>query len=229
MRRSDASGLGRRGPAAAGFRAGVPFAFAAFVLALSFGAVARDIGFPPAAAIAMSALVHAGSGQFAALGVLAAGGGTPAAVGAAALMNSRFIPMGFAIGPSLHGGRWRRALEGQAVISTSWALADRRDGTFDRSFLFGCTSVQYAAWIAGTAVGAFGPAVDPRALGLDAVLPAFFLALLAGHADSAPRRTAALAGAALALALVPVAPAGVPVLAAACVALAWLRPSGRQR
>lgn len=219
----------RRSGAAAGGRAGLPFAAAAFLLAASFGAVARDVGFPPAAALAMSAVVHAGSGQFAALGVLAAGGGLPAAVGAAALMNGRFIPMGFALAPSLRGGRLRRVVEAQAVIDTSWALAARDDGTFDREFLLGCTAVQYAAWVAGTAAGAWAPAFDPEALGLDAVLPAFFLALLIGQARTPVQRGVAVAGAAIALALVPAVPPGVPVLAAAAAAMAGLRRRGPER
>lgn len=206
-----------------GVRAGAPFAGAAFVLSLSFGVVAVAAGFSPFAAIIMSVVVFAGSAQFASVGILAAGGGLGAAVGAAALVNSRFVPMGFAVAPSLRGGRARRAVEGQAVVDTSWAMAARGDGTFDREYLFGHTGVQYVAWVAGTAVGVLVPDLDVRALGLDAIFPAFFLTLLYAEVRDRRKLGVAAAGAAIALLLVPVTPPGVPVLIAGTVALVGLR------
>lgn len=208
-----------------GARAGLPYAGASGVLALSFGVVATDAGFPALAAVVMSAVVFAGSAQFAAVAILTAGGGVGAAVGAAALMSSRFVPMGFALGPSLCGSRLQRALEGQAVVDSSWAMAARGDGGFDRLYLFGHTGVQYLAWVLGTVAGVVSPSLDARALGLDAVFPAFFLAILANELRDRRRLGVAGAGAALALLLVPVTPPGVPVLVASAAALVGLRRS----
>ena len=205
-----------------GVRDGIPFAAGSFVLAVSLGVVAVDLGLSAVAAVVMSAVVFAGSAQFAAVGILAAGGGIGAAVGAAALMNSRFVPMGFAIGPSLRGSRGRRAVEGQAIVDSSW-MAGRGDGTFDRTYLFGHTGVQYVGWVLGTAAGVVVPSLDARALGLDAVFPAFFLTLLGAELKDGRRVGVALGGAALALLLVPVAPPGLPVLLAATAALVGLR------
>ncbi len=185
--------------------------------------VARAAGFPPLAAVVMSAVVFAGSAQFAAVGILAAGGGVGAAVGAAALMNSRFVPMGFAIGPSLRGGRLRRAVEGQPVVDSSWTMAARGDGAFDRTYLFGHSGVQYVAWVAGTTVGVLVPGLDARALGLDAVFPTFFLALLVGELRDRRRVLVAALAAGLALSLMPLTPPGVPVLVAGAAALLGLR------
>ena len=209
-----------------GVRAGLPYALASGVLALSFGVVATDLGFPAVATVVMSAVVFAGSAQFAAVAILAAGGGVAAAVGAAALMSSRFVPMGFALGPSLRGSRLRRAVEGQAVVDSSWAMAARGDGSFDRTYLFGHTGVQYVAWVLGTVAGVVSPSLDARALGLDAVFPAFFLAILAAELRDRRRVGVAGAGALVALLLVPVAPPGVPVLAASAAALVGLRQGG---
>jgi 4-azaleucine resistance transporter AzlC len=209
----------------AGLRAGAPFAVAGFLLSLSFGVLAREIGMPTLAVIVMSVVVFAGSAQFAAIAILGAGGGVGAAVAAAAMMNSRFLAMGIALGPSLPGGPWRRAAQGQAVVDSSWAMSAEGDGTFDRVFLFGATAVQYVTWQAGTIVGALGGNVigDPDKLGLDAVYPAFFLALLIVEVRRPRAGGVALAGAAIALALISVAPAGVPVLAASAAALVGLR------
>jgi len=183
-----------------------------------FGIVAADEEFPPAAAIAMS-VVYAASAQFAAVGILAAGGGVAAAVVAATLVNARFVPMGFAIGPSLRGSRLRRAVEGQAVVDSAWTMASRGDGTYDREHLFGHSGVQYAAWLLGTVVGVFLPALDTRTLGLDAVFPAFFVALLMSEVRDRRRLGVALLGAALTLLLIPFTAAGVPVLVASSAAL----------
>ena len=209
-----------------GLRDGLPFAAAGGVLALSFGAVAVDLGLPRIPIVVMSAIVFAGSGQFASVGILAAGGGLGAAVGAAALVSSRFLPMGVALAPSLRGGRLRRAVEGQAVVDSSWAMSLRGDGAFDREYLFGHTAVQYVAWVLGTLVGVLISGVDARALGLDAVFPAFFLALLVSELRSGRRDRlgVALVAAFVALVAVPVLPPGGPVLLAACAALYGLRP-----
>jgi 4-azaleucine resistance transporter AzlC len=207
-----------------GVRAGIPFGIAGGLLALSFGVLARDAGLSEVAAIAMSAIVFAGSAQFASVAIIAAGGGVGAAVAAAALMNSRYLPTGVALAPSLPGGPVRRALEGQPVVDASWALAARGDGSFDRMLLFGSSLAQYVAWMAGTAAGAiWGEALgNPKDLGLDAVYPAFFVALLIAEVKNGRALGAAALGAVIALALVPVAPAGVPVLVASLAALVGL-------
>ena len=208
----------------AGLRAGVPFAIVGFVLSLSFGVLAREVGFSAIGAIVMSAIVFAGSAQFAVVSILGGGGGVGAAVAAAALMNSRFLPMGVALAPSLPG-RWpRRAAQGQTVVDSSWAMSNLGDGRFDRHFLFGATAVQYATWLGGTATGALAGAIigDIDALGLDAVYPAFFLALLLAELRDRRALVAAVGGALIALLLVPFAPAGIPVLAASAAALIGL-------
>jgi predicted branched-subunit amino acid permease len=149
-------------------------------LGVSFGAAARPvIGMLPADV--MSVVVFGASAQTATVGILGAGGAVAAAVAAGLLINLRFLPMCLSVGPSLPGGWRRRALAAQAVVDASWALARRDDGTFDWPILLGSTLPQAAGWWAGTAVGtAVGAALPaPDSLGLDAVFPAFFLALLA--------------------------------------------------
>jgi branched chain amino acid efflux pump len=192
--------------------------------------VAQDAGLSELEAIVMSAIVYAGSAQFSAIAILAGGGGAGAAITAAALMNSRFLPMGVALAPSLRGGTLRRALQGQTVVDASWALASRPDGSFDRMLLFGSSAVQYVTWVSGTTIGAlWGEGLgDPHDIGLDALFPAFFLALLLNEARSGRARGVAAMGALIALVLVPVAPAGVPVLVASLAALVGLTRGARE-
>ena len=210
----------------AGARAGVPFALATFVLGISFGVLARSLGWGIVAPIVFSVITFSGSAQFAVVAVLGAGGGALAAIVAAVLLNSRFLPMGVAVAPFLRGGPLRRALEGQAVIDASWALASRGGGRFDREFMMGATLPQVAAWICGTVIGVLASDVvgDVERLGLDAVFPAFFVALLVEELRGGERTiAAALIAAVLSLVLVPFVPPGVPVIAACAAALLGLR------
>jgi 4-azaleucine resistance transporter AzlC len=221
----DTSSLRFSPTARAGVRDAVPFAVAGFAVAMSFGISARSAGMPAAAAIAMSAFVYAGAAQFAAVAILAQGGSVAAAVLAAVLMNARYIAMGVAIGPSLKGGRLRRGLEGQSVVDASWALANRGEGRFDRHTLFGASAIQYCTWLTGTVAGvvAGGVLPHPDDLGIDAVFPAFFLALLVGEMRDNEARMVAIGGAIVAVVLGLLAPAGVGILAASVVALVGLR------
>lgn len=207
-----------------GARLALPYAAVGFLLSASFGVLAREAGFSAVQTILTSALVFAGSAQFAAVSVIAAGGGAPAAIAAAGLMNARFLAMGIAFAPSLPGRPLARAAQGQTVVDSSWALANNGDGTFNRWLLFGATAPQYATWLAGTAVGAVSGELlgDPDRWGLDALYPTFFLALLLAELRKRRARVAALLGAGIALALVPVAPPGVPILVAASGALVGL-------
>ena len=210
----------------AGARAGVPFALATFVLGISFGVLARSLGWGVVAPIVFSVITFSGSAQFAVVAVMGAGGGALAAIVAAVLLNARFLPMGVAVAPFLKGGPLRRALESQAVIDASWALASRGGGRFDRELMIGASISQVAAWIVGTAIGALGGSFigNPERLGLDIIFPAFFLALLMEELRPGGQTiAAALIAAVVSLALIPLVPPGMPVIAACAAALLGLR------
>ena len=196
---------------------------------MSFGILAEDAGLSDVEAVVMSAIVFAGSAQFTAISILAQGGGAGAAVAAAALMNSRFLPMAAAVGPSFRGGKIRRAVKGQAVVDHSWALSSRGDGSFDEQLLLGASAIAYLTWVTGTAVGAvWGNALgDPDALGLDAIFPAFFFGLLLNEIKSRRARGVAALGTVIALALVPFTPPGIPVLVASLASLVGLTRGAR--
>ena len=206
-----------------GMRAGVGFGAAAFVVGLSFGVVAQPT-MGSIAPIVMSVFVFAGSAQFGATAVLASGGDAVTAIATGGMLNARFLSMGVAAAPALRGGPLRRALEGQAVVDASWALAARGEGGFNREALLGATLPQYPAWVLGTVAGVvLGGAIgDPADFGLDAVFPAFFLALLAAELGRPRVLPVVLLAGAIALALTPVLPAGLPVLLASGAALIGL-------
>src|SRR3954469_13434020 len=192
-----------------GIRAGLPLALPTLAGGVSFGVLAQPV-MGSVAPIVMSIIVFSGAAQFAPLTVLTAGGGVVAAVAAGMLCNARWLPMGFAVGPFLARPKLVRMMQAQAIVDASFALASRGDGTYDRGVMIGATLVQWPAWVGGTVVGVLGGGVigDPQALGLDAMFVAFYLALLVEEARGRLALTAALLGAAIALATMPFAPPG---------------------
>lgn len=217
-----------RGPelgARAGLRAVLPLLPAVAAFGVAFGVLARSAEMTAVSALVMSATTFAGSSQFAAAGILDAGGAVASAVVAAVMLNSRYAALGISVAPVLGGSLWRRILLAQMVVDESWALAHLGGGRYDRGRLLGAGAGLYFGWVGGTAVGAVGAGLfgDPAALGLDAAFPALFLALLWPQLRGRPAMTAAGLGAAIALVLIPLTPPGVPIVAAAAACLAGLR------
>ena len=208
-----------------GARRVAPLVIPAAAFGLSFGVLAAAAGMGTWAPIVMSATTFAGAGQFAAASILDEGGAVAAAMAAAALLNSRYVPIGISVAPLFRGPVWRRVGEAQLIVDESWAISNRGGGRFDRGLLLGAGLLLYPCWVLSTAVGAVAGDLigDPEDLGLDAAFPALFLALLVPQVRTRVTLAAALGGAAIALAVVPFAPPGVPIIAAAGVCLIGLR------
>jgi 4-azaleucine resistance transporter AzlC len=206
-------------------QAAAPIALAVFVFGISFGVLAVAAHLPGWAAVLMSVLVFAGSSQFAALGVISAGGSVLTAIFAGALLNLRYIATGIAVARSLPGGRFTRALLAQLVVDENYALAVAagEPGRPDRRTLLLVGATLYSVWVLGTLIGVLlGPVLgDPKRLGLDAAFPALFVALLWPMLSGRHAVRCALGGAAIALLLAPFTPPGVPLAGAAIVGL-WL-------
>ena len=208
-----------------GMRAGTGLGVAVFALGLTFGALARADGWGLVAPLAGSAVIFSSSAQFTLATVLSGGGALPSAVAAAALINARFLSMGLSVAPSLKGGRWRRSLEGQAVVDGSWVAAHLGGGRFDRARLMGATAMQYPAWVGGTALGMLLAPTQHQieAVGLDVMFPAYFLVMLIDELRvSAQARYAAMIGAILASGLAFITSSGLAVIGATAAALLGL-------
>lgn len=199
-----------------GVRAVAPLAVAVVGFGISFGVLAKTAGMGTVAPIAMSMTTFAGSAQFAAASILDGGGTVVSAITAAVLLNARYGPIGVSVAPYLSGSWWSRFLHAQLTVDESWAIAAEGDGRFNPRVLLGAGVTLYTAWVAGTVLGvAFGDVIgDPSQWGLDAAFPALFLALLVPQLRDRRSIQAAVLGAAIALALTPFTPAGVPIIAA---------------
>jgi 4-azaleucine resistance transporter AzlC len=208
-----------------GVRAAAPIGVAALAFGVSYGVLARSAGMGRVAPVVMSLTTFAGSAQFAAASILGAGGGVATAVVAAVLLNLRYGPIGLSTASAITGPWWRRLLTAQLIVDESWAIAQQDDGRMDRHLLVGAGLLLLVGWTAGTAAGAFAGdlVANPESLGLDAAFPALFLALVWPQVRERSRLLAALGGAAIALALMPVTGAGVPIVAASLACLVGAR------
>lgn len=207
----------RRPPGDALRRDAVGLGLGVGVFGVSFGALAVTAGLSLWQAQALSLLMFTGGSQYALVGVLASGGSAAAAATVAWLLGARNAFYAVRLAPLLARGP-RRAVEAQWLIdeTTAMATAAEPDGRGREAFLLTGASV-YVFWNVGTLLGsvAAGFAPDPELLGLDAAFPAAFVALLAPRLRADPAAgVVAVLGGAVALALTPYAPAGVPVLAA---------------
>ena len=185
------------------------------VFGATFGVLAVGSGLSVLQAQAMSLLVFTGASQFAVVGVLDSGGTPAAAIGSALLLAARNGMYGISLSRQISGGRIRRLIAAQLVIDESTAMATAHPNEAERAFWLTGVSV-FVFWNLGTLVGALsGSAIgDPTTLGLDAALPAGFVALMAGHLRRRDGLAAAVTGGVMALVAVPFVPAGVPVLLA---------------
>jgi predicted branched-subunit amino acid permease len=200
--------------------------------ALSFGALGTAAGLSVVQTCALSVLVFTGGSQFALVGVIGGGGSAMSGAASAVLLGSRNTLYGARLAPLLQLHGIRRVLGAQLVIDESTAVGLAGEDQSERAGRLGFWATGLAIfvlWNLGTLVGALAGAVigDPRDLGLDAAVPAAFLALLAPRLRSRPAWLTAVAAAVVAVAVVPLVPAGVPVLVAALVPVAAV--VGRRR
>lgn len=199
--------------------AALPVVVAVGAVGISYGVLAVAAGLPAWQVLLMSAVVFAGSSQFAAVAMIGSGAGTFAAVLSGALLNSRYIAVGAATAPALTGRRWWRALKAQLVVDESFAVgvAAGEGGVPDEHATMTAGVMLWVAWLGGSAVGAtLGPVFgDPARFGLDAAFPALFVALLWPMLDRPGAPRMAIGGGLTALVLAPFTPAGIPLAGAA--------------
>jgi predicted branched-subunit amino acid permease len=176
--------------------------------------------------IVAAVAINSATTELAYLAVRDAGGTQLAAVIAGWVVASRFGLLAVSLGARLRVGRWHRAAAGLQSFdpNVTWAIQQRRARDVVRVF-WRTTLAMHVGWLSGIAVGVFlGNVIgDTQRLGLDAVFPAALLAIIGNLLRRGDGALAAVVGGGVCLLLIPIAPAGVPIiasLAGAFVALA---------
>jgi predicted branched-subunit amino acid permease len=198
----------------------------------AFGAASVAAKLSVLQTVLLSLFAFTGGTQFAVIGVISGGGGLAAALSSGLLLGTRNTLYAMRLAPLLRPRRGIRLITALGTIDESTAMAVAQpEPALGRVAFWWTFGGVYVCWNLSTLLGAAGASVlgDPRRFGLDAVVPAAFLALLAPRLRTgAIERRVAVAGAAIALVLIPFTPPGIPVLAA-CAALLLAGSVGGKR
>ncbi|MFD4510345.1 AzlC family ABC transporter permease [Streptomyces sp. NPDC058457] len=197
----------------------------------AFGVTSAGSGLGLLQTCALSLLVFTGASQFALVGALAAGGNPLTAAAGAFFLGVRNAFYGLRLSQALVLPRAVRPFAAQWVIDETTAVTLAQPTRRAARIGFTVTGLSlYVLWNLTTLLGALGAKAvgNTDAWGLDAAGPAVFLALLAPMLKTTTDRAVAALAVLLGLGLLPVLPAGVPVLVAALAAPAALFVSGRR-
>ncbi|MEO6651366.1 MAG: AzlC family ABC transporter permease [Ilumatobacteraceae bacterium] len=181
-----------------------------------------DVGLTIGAAL----LINSATTELAYLAVRDAGGTQVAAIIAGWVVASRFGLLAVSLGARLEVGRLHRAAAGLQSFDPNVAVAIQQRTPRDVARVFWrVTAAMHAGWISGVLVGALlGNVIgDSQRFGLDALFPAALLAIIGNLLRQRSGATAAAVGGGLCLVLIPIAPAGVPIIASLVGAVVALR------
>jgi len=144
-----------------------------------------------------------------------AGGGEWAAIIAGVIVATRFGILAVSLSRRLPPGAVRRTLAVLNAFDPNVAVAVQqpKPAGVEREF-WRTTAGMMLGWFAGIAVGTFLGDVlgDTSRLGLDAVFPAALLAIIGNLLRTKDGRIAGIAGGLVCLALLPIAPPGLPII-----------------
>ena len=205
-------------------RSGWAVGIATAVYGISFGALATASGLDVWQACVLSLVMFSGGSQFALIGVLASGGAAAGgtAIASAALLGVRNSFYALRLSRVIPHGFFRRSAAVQLTIDESTAVATAQtEPRAQRIGFWTAGLVVYVGWNLMTLAGALlGDLIgDVKAYGLDAAAAAAFLGLLWPRLKARQTQAVAVAGGFVATLLTPFLMPGLPVLAAAVVAI----------
>lgn len=192
---------------------------------VAFGAASVANGFSVVQSCLLSLLTFSGASQFAVVGVLGAGGSAISGIATASLLGIRNGLYGVIMAPRLRVRGLKRIVAAHLTIdeSTAVALGAEKRSPSDMRQGFWLTGIGvFVFWNLFTLAGALGAQAmgDTRAWGLDSAVPAAFLGLVWPRLENNRDRALAIGSVIFALAMTPILPAGLPIIATAFIAIA---------
>jgi len=191
---------------------------------IAFGAAAVANGFSVLQSCLLSLLTFSGASQFAVVGVLGAGGTALSGIATASLLGFRNGLYGVIMAPRLKVKGFKRIVAAQVTIDESTAVALAQEVRGEKAMRQGFWLTGFGVfffWNLFTVAGALGAQAmgDIRAWGLDSAVPAAFLGLVWPRLQSTRDRVLAVGAMVFALAMTPILPAGLPIIATAFIAI----------
>jgi len=211
---------------AATWRMALSVSVATGAYGISFGALAITAGLDVWQTMVLSLLMYTGGSQFAFVGALAGGG--LSATGAAFLVGLRNAVYVMQVNSWFHPRWLQRVLMAHITTDESTAVAAAQSDQRLRKLGFWATGIGvFVLWNLMTLVGALlGNLLgDPKIWGLDGAALAAFCGLLWPRLVARDAVATAIVAAVATVALVPVLPAGLPILAAVLIGggAAWFQ------
>lgn len=205
------------------------FAVTFFALGVTVNLLVLEAGTSSELTIVAAIVIFSATSELAYLAVRDAGGSEVAAIIAAWVVASRFGLLAVSLGARLPGGLWHRAAAAVNAFDPNVAVAIQQpdDASVARAF-WRITAALMLGWWIGTFVGVFlGNVIgDADRYGLDALFPAALLAIIGSVLRRRDGAAAALLGGGVCLVLIPIVPAGVPIIASLAGAIIALRVEG---
>ena len=191
----------------------------------AFGAAAVANGFSVLQTCLLSLLTFSGASQFAVIGVLGAGGSALSGIATASLLGIRNGVYGVIMAPRLKVKGFKRVVAAQITIDESTAVALGQEVRGEKAMRQGFWLTGFGVflfWNLFTLAGALGAQAmgDIREWGLDSAVPAAFLGLVWPRLKTNRDRVLAVGCMIFALAMTPILPAGLPIIATAFIAIA---------
>ena len=197
-----------------------------FALGVTVGVLVLDRTGSEAKTIVAAIVVNSATSELAFLAVRDAGGSLVAAVVAGWVVASRFGLLAASLGGRMRGGVAHRAAAGLQSFDPNVGVAVQQSSPRDVIRVFWMvTAAMHVGWWSGTFAGVFlGNIIgDFDRLGLDAVFPALMLAIIGNLLRQRPGLVAGVVGGGLCLVLIPIAPAGIPIIVSLVGAMIALR------
>lgn len=193
----------------------VTMAITFFSLGVTLQVLLIDAGASNTRAVTASVVIFSATSQFAYLAVREGGGGDWAAIAAGWIVATRFGILAVSLSPRLPAGIARRAAAAAMAFDPNVAVAVQQPDAqgVEREF-WRTTAGMFLGWFAGIGVGTFLGNIlgDTQRLGLDAIFPAAMLAIIGNLLRRRDGFVAGVAGGVICLGLLPIVPAGMPII-----------------
>lgn len=151
-------------------------------LGIAFGLLLQSIGYGPIWALLMSLFIYAGSAQFLAVELLAAGATLPQVALLTFLLNFRHLFYGLSMIEKYRGCGIRKLYLIFGLTDETYALLTGYKtpaGLTDQNYYLAVTVMNHIYWVAGSVVGAVAGSVIPfDTTGIDFAMTALFAVLV---------------------------------------------------